>query len=262
MSLLVDRRIGSNDLQPALAALGLPAVMTTLDYGDVAWTGFGEDGPVSCACEVKTVGDLLQSMQSGRLAGHQLPGLIANYDRVYLIIEEATRPEDGGINLQHYVKGQWWRTASIGRGNFNYRSYERFLTTLVENGQVRLRQTTNRAGTIATIATLYQWWMDGAPAHTSHLALDKTTQQKLQERARAERGGGVSFIRGGPTFKRRIAAELPGIGLDRSAAVAESFGSVREMVNADEKRWTTISGIGKGIAKKIVDAVSGKGPER
>ena len=50
---------------------------------------------------------------------------------------------------------------------------------------------------------------------------------------------------------RRVAKEFTGIGWERSLAVEGRWGSVRDMVNATEKEWTEVDGIGKGIAKKI-----------
>jgi ERCC4-type nuclease len=256
VALLIDYRVGSSDLFPTLLATGLPAVLTTLNFGDVAWTGIGAEGAVSCGVEVKTVSDLLNSMQTGRFAGHQVPGLLNTYDRVYLIIEEATRPDAGGV-LEHYVKGKWWHRAKLGtqREAFTSRAYEKFLTTVGEHGNIHIRQTSSRAGTVACLASLYQWWVDGWGAHKSLLALDQTTQIRLADQCRKERGAGVSLLRKGPTFKRRIAAELPGVGAERSLDVAKGFACVLDMICASEKQWREVTGIGKGIAHSIYEAV-------
>lgn len=255
MCLLVDRRVGSNDLFPQFEAMGLHTTLATLDYGDCAWTGIGLEGPVSCAVEIKTVTDLLASMQSGRLAGHQLPGLVSNYDRVYLLIEGATRPDAEG-GLEHYVQNRFWGNAKLGgqtRG-FTYRAFEKFLTTVCERGNVSLRHTTSRAGTVQTVATLYQWWMDGWEEHDSILALDRTTEIKLAEKVRQEKGAGVSLLRSGPSFKRRIAAQLPKIGVDKSGMIAGGFKNARAIANATEKDLAKLPGIGKEMARQIVAA--------
>jgi hypothetical protein len=62
-----------------------------------------------------------------------------------------------------------------------------------------------------------------------------------------------------PSLVRRLAAELPKIGLERSADVAKRFKSVEEMVNASEKDWMGIDGIGKGIASTVYRAIHGGG---
>ncbi len=61
-----------------------------------------------------------------------------------------------------------------------------------------------------------------------------------------------------PSLVQRVAAILPGIGNTRSEAVAEHFGSVREMVSADAKVWADVKGVGKITAKKVVAAMEGK----
>ncbi|KKK85044.1 hypothetical protein LCGC14_2777270, partial [marine sediment metagenome] len=62
-----------------------------------------------------------------------------------------------------------------------------------------------------------------------------------------------------PTLVRRIANELPGIGWERSVAVAAKFSSVAAMMSATQKDWTEIEGIGSKIAKEVKRALSGWG---
>ena len=72
----VDSRIGSKDLAAPLTRLGLPAELTTLPFGDIAFEGQGDDrGPLTVGIEFKVLTDLVQSLRSGRLVGHQVPGL-------------------------------------------------------------------------------------------------------------------------------------------------------------------------------------------
>jgi ERCC4-type nuclease len=47
----------------------------------------------------------------------------------------------------------------------------------------------------------------------------------------------------------RVAAQIPGIGPVTAREIAKAFGSVAEMVAADEKRWKEIDGIGPKTAK-------------
>jgi len=266
VSLLVDRRIGSADLYPAFEALGIPTALTTLRwdrpdlYGeggpDCEWVGFGIECPIRVGVEIKTVNDVLQSMQNGSLAT-KARGLVNTYDRTYLIVEEVGRPGQEGI-LEHYVKGRFWAAAKLGsqtRG-FQYSAFEKFLFTIQERANIRVRTTVNRDATIALVAAMYRWWQEGEEAHESILALDKSTQERLSEQVRKERGGGVSLLRQGPTFKRRVAAELPGIEVKRSAIIAGAFSSVKEMCNASEKDYSKLPGIGKDTARKIVAAFS------
>ena len=52
-----------------------------------------------------------------------------------------------------------------------------------------------------------------------------------------------------------MAHQFPNVGWERSIAVEKHFGSIRAMINADEKEWMQIEGIGKVTARKICDAI-------
>ena len=84
-------------------------------------------------------------------------------------------------------------------------------------------------------------------SHKSHLSLHMPEPQQ------------ESVLLTPATLLRKTAAQLPGIGYEKSAEAEKSFASVRDMVNADVARWESIPGVGKVIANRIVVAVSGKG---
>jgi len=266
MSLFIDPRIGSGDLAPLLENLGIRTVLTMLKwertdlYGeggpDCEWLGIGCEGPVTCGVEVKTVNDVLQSMQNGSLAS-KIRGLVNSYDRAYLIVEEVTRPGEEGV-LEHYVKGKWWTPAKLGsrHGGFQYTALEKYLYTISERAHVRIGRTVNRTATAQLVGAWYRWWQEGEDAHESILGLDKSTQIKLAEKVRLEKGQGISLLRTGPSFTRRVAAELPGIGVERSGIIAGAFTTVKEMCDAKESDWTKLPGIGKDTAKKVRKALS------
>jgi ERCC4-type nuclease len=54
---------------------------------------------------------------------------------------------------------------------------------------------------------------------------------------------------------RRLASELPGIGHDKSIRVEAAFASPLDMMLASESDWAKIDGIGKPMAKRIVEAI-------
>jgi len=60
-----------------------------------------------------------------------------------------------------------------------------------------------------------------------------------------------------PSLVRRVAKELPGVGLVRSAEVAKKFSSVEQMINAGVKEWSSVPTLGKGTAAKIFQAIHG-----
>src|SRR5438067_1940584 len=105
--ILIDDRAGSANLVPLL-----PPDITRkvrLDSGDVAFFGFGPEGPYTypIGIEYKTAQEALQCMQSGRLTGIQLPKMAALYKRVYVIVEGRYREgPDGALQFQAWSSGQ------------------------------------------------------------------------------------------------------------------------------------------------------------
>lgn len=239
--ILLDRRIGSSDLYQPLRSYGIEVALTTIDIGDAAWLGRGAgEFPMPVGVEIKRVGDLLSSITSGRLSGYQIPKLIRTYTHVWLVVEGRYRSGIDGVLETR--QGAVWGPHSTGKRAFTYREVEAFLTTLEVRTGIHVRHTFDRPETAALIATLYHWWTSKTlDEHKAHVALYSPVLD-----------AGVLYQ---PTLTRRIAAELPGIGVGRSGAVADHFGSPRDMINASEEEWIGIPGIGKGIAKKIIEAV-------
>lgn len=242
--LLIDRRTGSVDLSEPLKRLGVACEVVTLPFGDVALVGRGEDErPTTVGVEVKTVGDLLNSMTTGRLSGHQLPGLLASYDWVWVLVEGLHRP-DPANGLLLTLRGGHWLPVELGSRHYLYREMALYLLSLVIRGGVHVQHTQSRVETVRWLASLDSWWAKPWSEHRGHLALYHKT--------------GVwphTFVP--PSLVRRIAAELPGVGWERSGAVSDHFKSVLEMVRASETDWQEIDGIGKTLAKRIVSALEG-----
>jgi len=71
-----------------------------------------------------------------------------------------------------------------------------------------------------------------------------------------------AILRHGYRPKRRKARQLfllqglPGIGRDRAVKLLETFGSIEDVVNADEDELADVDGIGKMTAKKIREILS------
>jgi ERCC4-type nuclease len=235
--IMVDPRAGSVDYIPILKSLGAPVEAVGLEFGDAAF--YAKGFPRGIGVELKKLNDMLQCITTGRFSGHQLPGLARDYDVAYLIVEGFWRPGDDGV-LETWRHGGW-TPVQLGKRVWMYRDFDAFLNTMEIRGGITVKRTVSPEETGRVLYGLYDWWQsfDG---HRAHLALNRSHRD------------GALFIR--PTLARRVAAELPGVGFDRSGDVAKAFPTVLEMVCATEKEWRGVKGIGKTLAKKIVEAWS------
>lgn len=259
--LFVDRRedadVRGRSKRSADIARFVPASMIEvieLDAGDVAFAGQGPDGAVSIGIEIKTLPDLIQSIDTNRFTGHQLPLLHENYHIPWLLIEGQWRAAaDGTIEVLKEPKpvglqpGKKTRTAKWyplhGRA-WKWKEVRNWLTTMEMHGGVRVVMTRDRIETARWCAAMWEWWLKDWGMHKSHLAL------KSQP-----------FV--GPlrhaTLVEKLALQIPGLGQHRARLVGASFGSPAEMFAADVARWDAIEGIGKTIAENVWNALHGEG---
>lgn len=238
--ILVDDREGSAALAGRLRAAGIEAEIRRMEFGDCCWIGNGPNGPALIGVELKTAQDLLASMRTGRLCGHQLPGMSEEYFAIYLIVEGMLREEAETGVLQRYSAGHW-HDLCVGQQRFMWSEFESYLTSLDTLVGVHIRRTSTLRETVSCIRTLYQWWQKPWDQHSSHKVLYTPLPEKSL------------LIK--PSVLRRVAAQLPGIGYERSAAVEKAFGTVYRMAQADAGQWQQIDGIGKGITQKVMRAI-------
>src|SRR3954466_6367631 len=86
-TVLVDDRIGSGNMVGLLRHWSVPVDCVRLDFGDAAFIGNGPDGPTRIGIEIKAVKDAVSCMVDGRFASQQLPGLVSEYDKVWMLVE-------------------------------------------------------------------------------------------------------------------------------------------------------------------------------
>lgn len=238
----VDDRIGSADLIGHLRHWHVPCQLARLDFGDAAFGGNGPDGPVSIGIEIKKVHDALNCMADGRFAGHQLPGLVQDYDRVWMVVEGWYSADfSTGVLL---APGQRRRDLAIGARRFMYRDLDNWCTSLEMCAGVRVRRVGDRVETARVIADIFGWFQKDWDEHHSHLAIHDAGPDR------------ALLVK--PTLCRKIAAQLPGVGWKRSIDVAGKFVTTHDMVTARVDEWESIPGIGPGIARKVYDALRGR----
>jgi ERCC4-type nuclease len=247
----VDRRDGSKELMAVLPK-GM-ANLTSLEYGDAAWLGRGNDDvPVSVAVERKTLRDLLNSMTTGRLSGHQLVGLFQQYDYVYLLVEGIWRPNPDNGLLEVRGRGRGgWVPLELGSRRFMSREMDNYLNSLAILLGVVVVHTGTLKHSGQWLANVYRWWT-GKPLdkHKSHKGFDRSGE------ACGRVLGGVAQLHK-PSLVSRMAKELSGVGWERANELGKHFDSPWSLLMADEKELRGIKGIGKGLAESIVKELRG-----
>ena len=238
--LLIDSRTGSKELLPLMNPYSIRCQLCVLDFGDFHFSGNGPRGKVSIGVERKRIDDLIESMQSGRLSGHQLPGLSECYDYCYLVVEGAWRTSpDGQLEVQIYGK---WKPIKL-----HFRALESYLCTLELHAGIIYRKTYDMRETAALVAALYRYWNDKQWAdHRSHQMI--YTPVHVSHRSMTLYGRKVSVL-------EKIAAQLPGID-SKAEAVAKHFGTVRRLAEAGPQEWQKIKGVGKIGANRIVEVIT------
>ena len=229
----LDDRVGSRHY-----SLYLPGcTVARLDSGDAAW--LAHDGKLVGA-EIKTIGDAVNCMYSGRLADAQIPLMRETYDFSYLIVEGIWRADPQSGILQRYKGelGKWgsWYDVVTGQKRLLYSAFANWLETLSQWGGVSLRSAPDPPATASLLRSLCNWW--------------QRSHHQSFEVLHSNNGDSASLAR--PTVLRRIASQLPHIGWERSRAVVEKFRSVEAMVQASTEDWCEIKGIGKKIAHDVM----------
>ena len=232
--ILVDDRIGSVELAPLLSA---PNMICRLDYADFAWSGDGPNGPIDVGVERKGLMDLLQSMTTGRLSGHQLVGLTNRYDWVYLLVEGVWRPDRHSGILQRIGGKGKWIAAAQGSRRFMARDVYNFLNTIQIMCGVVVVQTSNQWETARWLDSNYGWWQKGWKKHKSHLQFQKPIVHAHLTK---------------PNLVTRIASQFDGIGWDKARSIGKEFDQVGNFLFASKEDLRKVPGIGTKLAQSIV----------
>ena len=239
--ILVDDRAGSKPIHKLLVAAGIPAELTRLEFGDFAFAGNGPDNAsVAIGVEYKTLGDLINSVRTGRLTGHQLPGMRRTYAYSWLIIEGDWRSNEHGQICTWRGPKHGWQPMP---GRLSVAELEKRLIGLEVRAGVYVWPTRDRASTVRYLVHLYRSLTDGPwQSHTSHLA----PHAPLLD---------VSAF-------RAAVMTWPGVGLAVSKAAEATFGSVKCAATASIADWAKLVTLdakggkrtfGEAHARKVIE---------
>jgi len=236
--ILVDDRSGSSELAPLLQS----AELTRLDYGDFAWVGNGPHGPAIVGVERKTLLDLLSSIQSGRLSGHQLVGMTNAYDWSYLLVEGVWRPDMRTGILQRISRGGKWIEAAKGARRFMARDLFNFFQTVTIMCGVVVVKTGNMDETAKWLQSAAGWWGKPWEGHRSHLQFTKPSRHAQLRK---------------PSPVVRMASQLDGVGWDKARRLGEEFPTIMDLVLAGGRDLMRVDGIGPKLAARIRRQIDG-----
>lgn len=233
--IFVDPRAGSEELIPLLSKKA-PVTPLELEAGDVMFFGHSPNGRSwTVAWEVKKVPDLLQSLDSGRLLGIQVPRMRKLYDLSYLMVINAMRPdEDGvvkwalgkdkGLTLWHRPHGRPYTWAEL-MGQ---------LYTLQYKVGVPWTNVVSNLHAAEVIAAQYHWFNTKEwEEHRSHIQVHDPPE--LREASDA----------------LRVAYQMPGIGMEKAKRIEEKLQTPGAIARATRETWMEIEGIGKKMAEKL-----------
>lgn len=249
MSLQVDTRAGSNDLIPYLRPYDVEVIPCVMEFGDIAFSGEGPCCGVAVCVEHKTIHDLVNSMRSNRLSGHQLPGMMDAYDYIFLCVQGVWRC---GLHGElEVLAGKGFVPLKTGTRPILYREVSSYLTTLELKCGVDVVRTTNYPETAAWVVGLYKWFQKPFAKHDAHEAIYKADISDNQTRRRG------SLVRrvAGPVGT--VAADFPGVS-KKAYEFEKVFTRVVDMVNADVKGLCKVEGVGKKGAELIYKWLRGQ----
>jgi ERCC4-type nuclease len=253
----LDDRAGSKDLYSyLLSTAGAPeVVLTRLDFGDVMFSGLGQDDVLlTIGIEYKTVGDAVDCIKTGRFAGYQLPGLLKSFEIPYLLVEG--RCKLAGEQDKFGADGRNREYRGVYRGNITYAALAAWLASMESSG-IRLRQAYNKEESAALIVALWHWWQKPWASHHSLKAIHEAAVPLVPLAS-----GSVAFTHEEPTIVAKVAKQLAeGVGWDKANAIAEVFKTPEALLLANEKQLMEVHGIGKKLAKAILEGIHEQGKD-
>lgn len=229
---VVDNRIGSKHLASKLGKLGLEVSLERLEFGDVAFKS-KEDKQIGI--EIKSIRELFTDHTLNRFTGHQIPGLLDNYDWVYLVVEGLTKRDSDGDICEY--RGGYWKKVGYGGKNYTYQTFCKYRNSLFVLAGIETITTASPSDTIEVVGGLYQWWQEGLQRHKSLNCFYSKPPERFEFKT--------------PSLFRRMTKEISGLGWERTKLLEEKYPTMERLLKASEKELAQIPGIGKVLAKEI-----------
>lgn len=241
--ILVDSRVGSQELETPLKRLGVPVEKTQLEFGDAAFEGNGPHGTINIGIERKTLHDMLNCIDDHRYSEHQLPGMKRHYDVSVLLIEGHWRPHDPqGFLMEGFHQGVSWGYCRPRGRQIMYHKLYRYLVSVRLAGVI-VDTTRDLFHTAYNIHEWFHYFQKPWTGHTSLLETQKVT---------------IPTLRHKPKLVRLWAADLEGVGMKMSELAEKQFKTGLALATAGESEWLRIPGIGVKKAQSIVKEIMGR----
>lgn len=232
--ILVDDRVGSKELFPLIKS---PKVRCHLDFADFAFGGNGPEGPINIGVERKTVEDLMSSMRSGRLSGHQIIGMRKEYDRIYVLIERPVRcnPKTGLLESAKYWQKRW-RPVGHGKKRYLAKNFWNYINSLQMIAGITVVYTHTKTESARWIDSTFMWWNKEWSDHQSHeMTYDPGLFAQLRK----------------PNLTTRVAMQFQGVGSKLAKRIGERFKTPKELFSSYVEELQEVEGISHNKAMSI-----------
>lgn len=246
------------------------ATLSPLDAGDVAFTGNGPSGPITIGVEVKSLSDLLSSIEDGRLRARQIPDMIAAFDVRWLLYYGTYRccPSTGSLQVpsrRDPTSGRCgWEDYKFGGRTSKrvvpYAYLESFLASpSLTNTRVHVKHCYDLAECARWIGVLHHIWQKPYSSHSSMQAFDTSADLGL-----------MPLLSPHLKQRARTIATFPGVSYQRAVAIARAFASLRDLFNCTEEELAEVQiptkdgkgkarRLGKVLARSIVGLIAREG---
>lgn len=245
--------VGSREFEPLLSKRGTACELVNKLPADFEIVGQGRGGvPWRIGVERKTLSDLCSSLVRDRLFGTQLPRMVQEYDRIWLLIEGVFRcGRDDAVEVWGWEQRSG-RQGWIGaRSGLSWSQLQKWLMSYDEavaawpapNAGVghglRWRTSTERE-TTEWLAGLLSWWGKPYHRHAGHIAIELDHPMPQRVHAMIHK----------PNRVQKNAFSLDEIGAKTALKVGRYFRSIEEMILADESEWRK-AGLGRKDAHTV-----------